>query len=484
MFLLCPRPTAKALTDMQPLSPPATGATQPGLSTRRSFLFLTASVAALGSLLFGFDTAVISGTTEALRHVFTLNDNLLGFTVSSALIGTMVGALASGRPADRWGRRPILIVLAVFFLVSSLGCAAASSWYAFLAFRFLGGIAVGSASVVCPMYITEIAPPRDRGLLVSVSQLNIVMGILLAYLSNYLVAYFLGTENTVAWRWMFGVMALPSLAFLVAGLMIPESPRWLVKQDRSGEAEAVLVRLGHEDPARETREVRESLTNEGSDASDRLFQAKYVKPLLLACMIAALNQLDGINAVIYYTADIFRMAGASGADALMQSVIVGVTNLLMTFVGMALIDRMGRKPLLLIGSVTFVISHLLAAWVFATHTHGWLVIAALMGVVGSHAYSQGAVVWVIINELLPNAVRASGSALVCFLMWLLCGIIGWVFPVIAHASGALAFGFFALMMVAQFFLVARFLPETKGISLEDLQKRLSPEQHVPLRAAS
>ena len=324
------------------------------------------------------------------------------------------------------------------------------------------------------MYITEIAPPQRRGLLVSISQLNIVVGILLAYLSNYLVAHFLGAEADSAWRWMFGVMALPSLAFLAAGLLIPESPRWLVRQQRLDEAQAVLNRFGHEDPARETREIQESLASEGTQTRDRLFQRKYLKPLLLACMVAAFNQLDGINAVIYYTADIFRMAGANSADALMQSVIVGVTNLLMTFVGMALIDRVGRKALLLVGSITFIISHLLAAWVFATHTQGWIVIAAMMGVVGSHAYSQGAVVWVVINELLPNAVRSSGSALVCFLMWLLCGIIGWVFPIIAHASGSLAFGFFAAMMVAQFVLVAKFLPETKGVSLEALQAQLSP----------
>lgn len=459
---------------MQAASPPVVGVPQAGSPTSLSFLFLTASLAALGSLLFGFDTAVISGATDALRSAFALNDNLLGFTVSSALIGTMAGALASGRPADWWGRRPVLIVLAVFFLTSAVGCALAWNWFAFLFFRFLGGVAVGAASVVCPMYITEIAPPQQRGLLVSVSQLNIVIGILLAYLSNYLVAYLLGADNVVAWRWMFGVMALPSLAFLVAGIVIPESPRWLVKQRRVKEATVVLTRFGHDDPAREALEIQQSLAGEGMEFQDRLFQRKYLKPLLLACMIAAFNQLDGINAVIYYTADIFRMAGATSADALMQSVIVGVTNLLMTFVGMALVDRVGRKALLLTGSVTFIASHLLAAWVFATHTQGWIVIAAMMGVVGSHAYSQGAVVWTVINELLPNAVRASGSALVCFLMWLLCGIIGWVFPVIAHASGAFAFGFFALMMVAQFFLVLKFLPETKGISLEELQRQLSP----------
>ncbi len=435
-------------------------------------LLLSAVVAALGSLLFGFDTAVISGTTAALRHTFALNDNLLGFTVSSALIGTMAGALGAGRPADWWGRQPMLVFLAGLFLISAAGCTGAWNWYALLFFRFLGGVAVGAASVVCPMYITEIAPARRRGFLVCVSQLNIVIGILLAYLSNYLVTRFLGTANPDAWRWMFGVMAIPSLAFLATALAIPESPRWLVKKNRLAEAQAVLARFGHEDPARENLEIQASLSAEITGESDRLFQRKYLKPLLLVCMIAVFNQLDGINAVLYYTADIFHMAGADTSSALMQSVIIGLTNLVMTIVGMALIDRVGRKALLLVGSVTFVISHCLAAWVFATHTQGWIVIVALMGIVGSHAYSQGAVVWVVINELLPNAVRASGSAVACFLMWTLCAAVGWGFPVIAQASGAMAFGFFALMMVAQFVLVAKFLPETKGLSLEELQTHL------------
>ncbi len=452
--------------------PSETSARASGPHAGGGLLLLSALVAALGSLLFGFDTAVISGTTEALRQAFALNDNLLGFTVSSALIGTMFGALSAGRPADWWGRRPVLTVLAVLFLISAAGCAGAWNWSALLFFRFLGGVAVGAASVVCPMYITEIAPAQRRGLLVCVSQLNIVLGILVAYLSNYLIAHFLGAENPVAWRWMFGVMALPSLAFLVAALVIPESPRWLVKKHRLAEAEAVLTRFGHEDPARENREIQESLSAAAAGASDRLFQRKYLKPLLLVCMVAVFNQLDGINAVLYYTADIFRLAGADTSSALMQSVIIGLTNLVMTFVGMALIDRVGRKALLLVGSVTFVISHALAAWVFATHTQGWIVIVAMMGVVGSHSYSQGAVVWVVINELLPNAVRASGSAVACFLMWALCAMIGWGFPVIAKASGSMAFGFFALMMVLQFVLVAKFLPETKGVSLEELQKRL------------
>jgi sugar porter (SP) family MFS transporter len=429
-------------------------------------------VAALGSFLFGFDTAVISGTTESLRQVFSLSNAWLGFTVFSALLGTMFGALLAGRPADWWGRRPVLCWLAVLFVVAAAGCALAWSWYALLFFRWLGGVAVGAASVVCPMYITEIAPARRRGLLVAVSQLNIVLGILAAYLSNYLVAGILGAEQANLWRWMFGVMAVPAFAFLVTALLLPESPRWLIKQHRRADAELILAKFGHEAPTAEAGEIQESLAAESAGRHQHLFQRKYLKPLLLACMVGAFNQLDGINAVIYYTADIFRMAGADKTGALMQSVIVGLTNLVMTLVAMALIDRVGRKALLLVGSVTFVFSHALAVWVFATQAHGGIVIVAMMGVVGSHAYSQGAVVWVIINELLPNAVRASGSAAVCCLIWVLCAAISWSFPVVAAASGAYAFGFFALMMVLQFFLVLKFLPETKGISLEELQKRL------------
>jgi sugar porter (SP) family MFS transporter len=453
--------------------------TEPQTTTARGggggILLISAIVAALGSLLFGFDTAVISGTTEALRQVYALNDNLLGFTVSSALIGTMVGSLLVGRPADWWGRRPMLALLAVLFVVSAVGCALAPNWYALLFFRWLGGVAVGGASVVCPMYITEIAPARRRGLLVAVSQLNIVIGVLAAYFSNYVVARVIGADDPSTWRWMFGVMTAPAVAFLLTALMIPESPRWLVKRGRREQAEAVLARFGHESPAEEAGEIVESLKAEMSGEHQRLFQRKHLKPLLLACMIAAFNQLDGINAVIYYTADIFRMAGADRASSLMQSVVIGVMNLIITIIAMAIIDRVGRKALLLVGSITFIFSHALAAWVFATHAQGWIVIAAMMGIVGSHAYSQGAVVWVIINELLPNAVRASGSAVACCLIWVLCLGVSWSFPVVAGSGGgtaAYAFGFFALMMVVQFVLVLKFLPETKGVSLEELQKRL------------
>lgn len=448
---------------------------QAGESRGGALLLTSAIIAALGSFLFGFDTAVISGTTEALRDAYSLNDNLLGFTVSSALIGTLFGAFLVGRPSDWWGRRPVLTVLAVFYLVSAVGCAFAWNWHSLLFFRWIGGIAVGGASVVSPVYITEIAPARRRGLLVAVSQLNIVVGILAAYFSNYVVAYLLGAEYSAAWRWMFGIEAVPAAIFLIASILIPESPRWLVRKGDRAAAEAVLTRFGHEAPAREVDEIESSLVSERAAGHQSLLHRKYLKPLLLAGMIAAFNQLDGINAVIYYTADIFRMAGADKASALMQSVIIGLTNLVMTVLAMLLIDRVGRKSLLLVGSVTFILSHSLAAWVFHTHAQGWIVIVAMMGIVGSHAYSQGAVVWVVINELLPNAIRASGSAAACFLIWLLCIGVSWTFPVVAKNSGASAFAFFAVMMVVQFFLVLKYLPETKGVSLEELQKRLGVE---------
>lgn len=442
--------------------------------TRGGAVLLTSAIAAaLGSFLFGFDTAVISGTTETLQKLYSLTDFWLGFTASSALIGTLFGAFLVGRPSDRWGRRPVLTVLAVVFLLSAVGCAKAWNWYALLFFRWLGGLAIGGTSVVSPVYITEIAPARRRGLLVAVSQLNIVVGILISYLSNYLVAAVLGPEHPAVWRWMFGVAALPSAVFFFASLMIPESPRWLIKKGKRVLAENVLARFGHEDPVRQAAEIERSLTAEKSEGHQRLFQARYARPLLLAAMIAAFNQLDGINAIIYYTADIFRMAGADKTSALMQSVIVGLTNLIMTLIAMAVIDKVGRKSLLLVGSVTFVISHLLAAWVFQTHAQGWIVIAALMGIVGSHAYSQGAVVWVIINELLPNTIRAAGSAVITFLLWLLDIAVTWSFPPLAARSGAAVFVFFAAMMVLQFFLVLKYLPETKGVSLEELQTRLA-----------
>jgi sugar porter (SP) family MFS transporter len=441
-----------------------------------ALLWTSTVVAALGSFLFGFDTGVISGTEKSLVGVFHLSDSLWGFTVSIALIGTMFGSFMVGRPSDWWGRRKVLAALAVTFLVSAVGCAAAWNWSALLFFRFLGGLAVGGASVASPMYIAEIAPANRRGLLTATSQLNIVLGFVAAYLSNYVVSWFLGAGHADVWRWMLGIMIVPSVAFLVTVLFIPESPRWLVRQGREAEATRVLARFGNADPARETAEIVDSLREERRVGHQHLFQRKYLRPLLLACMIAAFGQLDGINAIAYYTPRIFAMAGYSEADSLGRTVIIGLTNLSMTLVGLVLIDRVGRKALLLVGCVTFVISHALAAWIFYTNTQGWPVLVALMGIQSSHAFSVGAVIWACINELFPNAVRASGSAVACCVMWVFNFFVSWSFPVIAGAGYAYAaFGFYGSMMVIFFVLLWQFLPETMGISLEELQKRLGIE---------
>jgi sugar porter (SP) family MFS transporter len=434
-------------------------------------LLVSAIASSIGSFLFGFETAVISGTTAALREVFGLDDAGLGFAVSSALFGAVAGAVLVGAPCERWGRVRIFGVLAALYLISALGCAWSWDYPSLLLFRFIGGLAVGGASVVSPMYITEIAPPSRRGVLVAMSQLNIVFGILAALVSNWVIAETFGPDPAgEGWRWMFGVMALPALVFLISAFFIPESPRWIGRRGRRREARALLVRLGHPEPDREVMKIEASfatVTNSGS-----LPGRRHLRPLLLVFMIAAFNQLDGINAILYYITDIFRLAGFEGADAFKRSIIVGLVNLVMTVVGMVLIDRIGRKPLLLVGSVTFVISHSLAAWAFMSGQTGWMVVLAAVGIVGSHAFSQGAVVWVCINELLPNSIRAAGSSAACFIIWGLAIAISTAFPIVIGKWGGAVFVFFAAMMVLQFVLVWRFLPETKGRSLEEIERGL------------
>jgi sugar porter (SP) family MFS transporter len=438
-------------------------------------LVRSAAVAALGSFLFGFDTAVISGATEALRLQFALDSAQLGFTVASALLGTILGALAAGPPSERYGRLPVLRGLAVLYFVSALGCALAPSWVLLLAFRFVGGLAIGGSSVVAPMYIAEIAPPAVRGQLVALSQFNVVAGILAAYLSNYVIAALVGGPETAAWRAMLGIPALPAVLFYVLSRGIPESPRWLVKQHRRGEAEAVLRRVGTEDPAALVAEIADSLHEETVSADEPFFQRKYRRPILLAIMVASFNQLAGINALIYYTADIFKMAGAGRTGALVQSVVIGFTNLVFTMLAMTVIDRYGRKRLLLIGAAGLAACLALVAYAFHRGMGGTLVLGSLIGYIAFFAFSQGSVIWVYLSEIFPNRVRARGQALGSFTHWFWAAIVSWTFPVIAEASGASAFAFFAAMMVLQFILVWVFLPETKGVSLEKIQRELGIE---------
>ncbi len=438
-------------------------------------LLRSAGVAALGSLLFGFDTAVISGATDALRLHYSLSSQLLGLTVASALLGTILGSLGVGSPLDTYGRRPVLRALAVLYVVSALGCGLAWNWTALLCFRFMGGLAIGGSSVAAPMYIAEIAPAAVRGRLVALSQLNVVVGILVAYLSNSLVELAMGGPESNAWRVMLGLPALPAVLFYLLALGIPESPRWLIKQRRHQEAEDVLTRVGSEHPSAVVAEIAESLHSETVAADEPFFTRKYRRPILLALMVATFNQLSGINALIYYTADIFAMAGADRTSALWQSVTIGVTNLVFTLLAMTVIDRVGRKRLLLVGSLGLAACLFIAAYAFQNKIGGALLLGSLIGYIAFFAFSQGAVIWVYLAEIFPNRVRARGQALGSFTHWFWAAAVSWSFPVVAEASGGLAFAFFGAMMLLQFFVVLAFLPETKGVSLEEIQRRLGIE---------
>jgi sugar porter (SP) family MFS transporter len=428
-------------------------------------------VAALGGLLFGFDTAVISGTTSALTQTYQLTPFLLGVTVFSALFGTVLGAMLAGFPGERYGRRDSLRVMAILYLISGLGCAFAWNWYALVAFRFIGGLGVGGSSVLGPMYIAEIAPAKLRGRLVGVFQFNVVFGILLAYFSNYLIGlqHFGATE----WRWELGVTAIPAALFFVMLFTIPRSPRWLVKKGRVDEARTVLQTTGDEDYEHDLQEIVASISEEQSQAAEKLFTRKYAFPIFLAVSIGIFNQLSGINAILYYLNDIFAHAGFSKVSGNLQAVAIGATNLLFTMIAMSVIDRLGRKTLLLVGSVGTALCLAGVSIIFFTGQHQSLLVWLLVGYIAFFAFSQGAVIWVYLSEVFPNSVRAKGQSLGSFSHWFMNAAISLIFPLMAATSGAYPFVFFSLMMVLQFFVVLFVYPETKGLSLEEMQKKLA-----------
>ncbi len=427
-------------------------------------------VAALGGLLFGFDTAVISGTTAALTSTYGLTSTTLGITVASALWGTVLGAMFGGIPGDKYGRRGSLRIVAVLYLLSALGCAFAYGWYSLIVARFIGGLAIGASSVLGPMYIAEIAPPRQRGRLVGFFQFNIVLGILLAYFSNYVIGS-VGFGD-LEWRWKLGVAAVPAALFCALLFTIPESPRWLAKQGHVQEAEQVLRDTGDPNYKSDLAEIVESLDPRHGVANEPLFIRKYRFPIFLAVSIAMFNQLSGINAVLYYLNYIFEKAGFTKVSGDLQAVAVGATNLLATILAMALIDRAGRKTLLLIGSVGTAASLAGVAAIFLTGSHQELLVWCLVGFIAFFAFSQGAVIWVYLSEIFPTRVRAKGQSLGSFTHWIMNALIAHTFPVLAAASGGVPFVFFAVMMVVQFFLVLAFFPETKGHSLEEMEHRL------------
>ena len=425
-------------------------------------------VSALGGFLFGFDTAVISGTTGFIRSAFALNDATLGFTVSVALIGTVVGSIAVGKPGDLFGRRTMLFACGVLYLVSAIGCAFAGSWDVLLACRFLGGVGIGAASVMAPMYIAEISPARLRGRLVAVTQFNIVAGIVVAFFSNYLQVA-AGPDN---WRWMFGVMAVPAALFILLLTAVPESPRWLVRKSRTDRAREVLANLGAEDAEAELGAIVNSMREEEGQRATPLFQKKYRFAILCAVLLAVFNQLSGINVIMYYAPMIFERTGLATDAAMLNTVAVGLTNLVFTVVAMFFIDSFGRKTLLLVGAVGMCLSLGGAAFsFFAGGAGGTAILICVIAFIASFAVSQGAVIWVFLSEIFPNSVRAKGQALGSFTHWVMNAAIAWTFPtVLSTLGGGNAFMFFALMMVPFFFFVWRVLPETKGRSLEDLER--------------
>jgi sugar porter (SP) family MFS transporter len=426
-------------------------------------------VAALGGLLFGFDTAVIAGTTAGLTTAFALTPSTLGLTVAVALVGTVVGSMLAAIPGDRYGRRDSLRVMAILYLISAVGCAFAWDWYSLIFFRFIGGLAIGGSSVLGPMYIAEIAPAKMRGRLVGFFQFNIVAGILVAYLSNYLIgrADFEANE----WRWMLGVSAIPALLFFIMLFTIPRSPRWLAQKARVDEARLVLVLIGEENVDSELQDIVASIDVEHGHGAEPLFQSKYRLPILLAVAVAMFNQLSGINAILYYLNDIFAKAGFSKMSSDLQAVLIGFTNLVAVIIAMSIIDRVGRRTLLLIGSVGCAICLAGVAGVFLSSSHeNWLV-WLLVGFIAFFSFSQGAVIWVFISEVFPTRVRAKGQSLGSFTHWFMNAAISWTFPIMASHSRGAPFVFFAAMMVLQFFVVLFFFPETKGITLEDMQKK-------------
>ncbi len=437
----------------------------------KTFIIYSSIVAALGGFLFGFDTAVISGAEGYIQKLFELNDWWHGFTVSIALYGTVIGAMFGGLPAEKFGRKKTLIAIGALYFVSALGSALAPEWYSFMFFRFIGGLGVGASSVVGPMYISEIAPASKRGKLVGMFQFNIVLGILIAYFSNYLI----GTGGEDSWRWMLGVEAFPAILFVISLRFIPNSPRWLIKNGRSAEARAVLVQMEEPNIDKEMEEIEHSFAvTDTSIEEEPFFSKKYATPITLAVLFAMFNQLSGINAIIYYAPRIFEMAGLEKSVSLLSSVGIGSVNLLATLTALFLIDKYGRKGLMYVGSVGVIIFlGLVGSSFMSEDPSGHLVPFYLFGFIAFFAISQGAVIWVFISEIFPNKVRGKGQSLGSFTHWIFAAVIAQVFPGVAAIVGAgPTFVFFSIMMFLQLLFVWKMMIETKGKSLEKIQEDL------------
>ena len=438
----------------------------------RIYLFKSAIVASLAGFLFGFDTVVISGAEQTIQNIWGLSSTLHGLAISMALWGTVVGSLIGGWPADKFGRKKTLLWIGILYLTSAIGSALAPEVYSFMVSRFIGGLGVGISTVAAPMFISEIAPPKYRGRLTGMFQFNIVFGILIAFLSNSL----LGGVGENAWRWMLGVEAIPALIFALFCIGLPESPRWSIIHQRNREAGTkVLMRINPELSVPALEQLVDEIEASGhfKDVNQKkIFTRNLLKPALLAFFVAFFNQLSGINAILYFSPRIFEMTGLESQAALLQSVGIGVTNLIFTFAGLWLIDRLGRRALLYIGSFGYIASLGLTTWAFATGHYG-LVPILIFAFIAAHAIGQGAVIWVFISEIFPNKQRAFGQSLGSFTHWFFAALLTLVFPLMAEAlKPEVIFGIFCGMMVLHLLWVAFFVPETKGISLEKIEHTL------------
>jgi len=429
-------------------------------------LVLWSITVALGGLLFGMDVANISGAEQRIQQLWNLDDWMHGTAIAMALYGTIIGAGMGSIPANKFGRKKTLILIGAIFLVSSLGSALANDVYTFMAFRFLGGLSIGASSVVAPVYISEIAPPQHRGKMGIAFQVNVVSGILLAYLTNYLLQG-VGGEND--WRYMLGIIAIPSLLFSVMMFFTPESPRWLIlyRNDEAG-ARKIFEKSGA--AADELiKEIRNSVQQKKKES---LFSGKFSKLLLLAFLLALFNQLSGINAIIYFAPRVFEMAGLGKDAAFLSSAGIGIVNFLFTMLGWYLIDRSGRRKLMYIGSAGYIISLTLMALAFAGYINGGISIFVFL-FIAAHAIGQGSVIWVFLSEIFPNSVRAAGTSFGSLTHWVFAALISQTFTFFANRiGGSYIFGFFAAMMVLQLLFVWKMMPETKGVALEDMEGRV------------
>lgn len=429
--------------------------------------------AALAGFLFGFDTVVISGADKKLQLLWGSSDAFHGAIVMAmALWGTVVGAIFGSFPTNKWGRKNTLILIGVLYTVSAVGSALVNDPWTFAFFRFIGGLGVGASTIAAPAYISEIAPAKDRGKLVALYQFNIVFGILIAFLSNYLLR---GVGEN-AWRWMIGVEAIPAVIYTLFSLRIPKSPRWLISKFKNQEARKVL-KIINPDGDVERLMLEISSENGNKIIGENIFMTKYRFPLILAFLIAFFNQLSGINAFLYYAPRIFEEAGLGRSTALLSSIGIGLTNLLFTLLGVFLIDRLGRKQLMYIGSIGYIFSLSLVAMAFFLGWTGLSVPIFLFIFIAAHAIGQGTIIWVFISEIFPNHLRAFGQSFGCTTHWLLAAIIPSLVPILFTKIGAgYIFAFFAIMMVFQLLFVIFIMPETKGVPLEELSKKLTRQK--------